>query len=82
MNMSAEAYQEWSAVMEHSGTSIDTMQASMKTLANAVETGNEAFEKLGLTQEELSSMDNEQIFSATITALQNVDDEKERKKQR
>ena len=78
MNMSAEAYQEWSAVMEHSGTSIDTMQSSMKTLANAVETGNEAFEKLGLTQEELSSMDNEQIFSATITALQNVDDETER----
>lgn len=78
MNMSAESYQEWSAVMEHSGTSIDTMQASMKTLANAVETGNDAFEKLGLSQEELSSMNNEEIFSATITALQNVDDETER----
>lgn len=78
MNMSAESYQEWSAVMEHCGTSIDSMQSSMKTLSTAVETGNDAFEKLGLSQEELASMDNEEIFSATITALQNVDDETER----
>lgn len=78
MNLSAESYQEWSAVMEHSGTTIDSMQSSMKTLASAVETGNDAFEQLGLSQEELSSMDNEEIFSSTITALQNVDDETER----
>lgn len=78
LNMSAQAYQEWSAIMEHSGTSIDSMQASMKTLANAVESGNDAFERLGITQEEIATMNNEQLFSRTITALQNVGNETER----
>ncbi len=78
LNMSATAYQEWSAIMEHSGTSIDSLQTSMKTLANAVENENEAFGRLGITQEEIASMNNEQLFSRTITALQNVDNETER----
>lgn len=78
MNMSAKAYQEWDAIMQHSGTSIDSMQMSMKTLANAVESGNDAFERLGITQEELQSLNNEQLFSRTITALQNVENETER----
>lgn len=78
MGLSAEAYQEWDAIMRHSGTSIDTMQAGMKTLANAVESGNEAFERLGLTQEEIAGMSQEDLFGATITALQNVENETER----
>lgn len=78
MNMSTTEYQEWSAVMEHCGTSIDTMQTSMKTLSSAVETGSNAFGQLGLDMEEIQSMDSEELFSATITALQNVDDETER----
>lgn len=78
LGMSAEAYQEWDAVMQHSGTSIDSMQASMKTLASAVETGNDAFERLGLSQEAIANMSQEQLFSATITALQNIDNETER----
>lgn len=78
MGMTAEAYQEWDAVMQHSGTSIETMKASMKTLANAVESGNEAFSRIGLTQEELANMSQEDIFEATITGLQNVEDTTER----
>lgn len=78
MGMSAEAYQEWDAVMQHSGTSMETLKASMKTLANAAETGSDAFEKLGLTQEQIANMSQEELFSATITALQNIDDETER----
>lgn len=78
MGMSAEAYQEWDAVMQHSGTSIESLQAGMKTLANAVENGNGAFERLGITQEQIASMNNEELFSATITALQNVENETER----
>lgn len=78
MGLSAEAYQEWDAIMQHSGTSIESLQAGMKTLANAVENGNKAFERLGLSQEEIASMSNEELFSATITALQNVDNETER----
>ena len=78
LGMSAQAYQEWDAVMQHSGTTIDSMQASMKTLASAAETGNDAFEKLGITQEEIANMSQEELFSATITALQNLDNETER----
>lgn len=78
MGMSASAYQEWDAVMQHSGTSMETMKASMKTLANAAETGSEAFTKLGISQEELANMSQEQLFERTISALQNVEDETER----
>lgn len=78
MGMSAEAYQEWDAVMQHSGTSMETMKAGMKTLANAVESGNEAFQRIGLTQEELAKMSQEDIFAATIAGLQNVEDVTER----
>lgn len=78
MGMSAEAYQEWDAVMQHSGTSIESLQSGMKTLANAVESGNDAFERLGISQEQIAKMSNEELFSATITALQNVDNETER----
>ena len=32
MGISAEAYQEWDAVLQHSGTSIESLKAGMKTL--------------------------------------------------
>ena len=78
MGLSASAYQEWDAVMQHSGTSMETMKASMKTLANAAETGNDAFQKLGLSQEQVASMSQEELFEATIAGLQNVSDTTER----
>ena len=78
MGLSAEAYQEWDAVLQHSGTSIDAMQTGMKTLATAAETGNKAFEKLGITQQQLETMSQQDIFETTITALQNVEDTTQR----
>lgn len=74
MGLSAQAYQEWDAVMQHSGTSMEAMKASMKTLANAAQSNNAAFAELGITQEQLASMSQEQLFEATIAALQNVED--------
>lgn len=78
MNLSAESFQEWDFVMQHAGTSIESMQASIKTLSNAAETENEAFETLGITQEQIAEMSGEELFGATITALQNVEDETQR----
>lgn len=78
MGISAEAYQEWDAVMQHSGTSMESLKVGMKTLANAVENGNEAFERIGITQEQIASMNQEELFAATIEGLQNVSDETER----
>ena len=78
MGLTAEAYQEWDAVMQHSGTSMESMKASMKTLANAAETGNEAFKKIGITQQDLATMSQQDLFEATIAGLQNVEDTTER----
>ena len=78
MGLSAEAYQEWDAVMQHSGTSMETMKSSMKTLANAAESGNKAFEALGITQEQVASMSQQDLFEATIAGLQNVEDTTQR----
>lgn len=78
MNLSAESFQEWDFIMQHAGTSIESMQASIKTLSNAAETGNEAFETLGITQEQIAEMSGEELFEATITALQSVEDETQR----
>lgn len=78
LGMSAEAYQEWDAVLQHSGTNIEAMQSSMKTLATAAETDSAAFEKLGLSTEEIANMSQQELFEATITALQNVGSETER----
>lgn len=78
MGMSAEAYQEWDAVMQHSGTSMEAMKSSMKTLANAAESNSAAFEELGISQEELASLNQEQLFERTISALQGVEDTTQR----
>lgn len=78
LGMSVEAYQEWDAVMRHSGTTIEQMQAGMRTLATAAETGDEAFAQLGITQEQIAGMSQEDLFATTITALQNVENETER----
>lgn len=78
MNMSTDAYQEWDAVLQHCGTSIESMQNSMKTLATAAETGNKAFEQLGISQEQIAGMSEEQLFETTIAALQGVESETER----
>ncbi len=78
MGLTAEAYQEWDAVMQHSGTSMETMKASMKTLANAAEGGNKAFQKIGLSQKEVANMSQQELFEATIAGLQNVEDTTQR----
>lgn len=78
MGVSAEAYQEWDFIMQHCGTSMDTMKASMRTLTNAAVNGNEAFEELGISQEDLANMSQEDIFATTIASLQNVTDTTQR----
>lgn len=78
MGISAEAYQEWDAILQHSGTSIDSMQRGMMTLSKAAESGSDAFTALGISQEQIASMSQEELFSATITALQGMEEGTER----
>ena len=45
MGISAKAYQEWDAVMQHCGTSIDAMKPSFKLLSQQAQKGAEEFKK-------------------------------------
>lgn len=82
IGISAKAYQEWEAVMQHSGTSMDSMSVSFKTLATASQNASadqvEAFKKLGLSMEEVSSMSTEDLFAKTISGLQGMEEGSER----
>lgn len=78
MGISAEAYQEWDFIMEHSGASMESLKAGMKTLASAADSGNEAFARLGITEEELATLSQEDLFALTITRLQEMGESTER----
>lgn len=78
LGMSSTAYQEWDFILEHAGASIDGMKNSMRRLTTAAQEGSDAFTALGLSQAELSEMSPEEVWNATITALQGVEDESQR----
>lgn len=82
LGLSAEAYQEWAFIMEHSGSDIDKMSTSMKKLAEAATDPSEAvtaaFQKIGMSMNEVAGMSQEELFSATITALQGMESSTER----
>ena len=78
MGLSTDAYQEWDFVMQHCGTSIEALKPSMKTLATAAEKGSDAFQQLGISEEQVATMSQEELFNATIAGLQNVTDETQR----
>lgn len=78
LGMSREAYQEWDAIMQHSGTSIESMSASMKTMSAAAESGSDAFEKLGISQDEVANLSKEDLFSRVISGLQGMEEGTER----
>lgn len=82
LGMSAQSYQEWAFIMEHSGSDIDKMSTAMKKLADAAtEPSNAvtaAFGKIGMSMDEIAGMSQEELFSATITALQGMESGAER----
>lgn len=78
MMLDTQSYQEWDFVLQRAGSSIDSMKTAMKTLAIAATEGSDAFEALGISQEELANMNQAETFEATVKALQNVTDEQER----
>ena len=73
IGISRKAYQEWDAVLQHSGTSISTMQGALRTLSNAAVDGSDAFEKVGLSLDDVKKMSQEDLFSAVITQLQGME---------
>lgn len=78
LGFSTDAYQEWDFIAQHSGTSMESLRGSMVKLSTAAENGSEAFQKLGISQEEAQSMSREELWEKTIMALTSVEDETER----
>lgn len=74
MGVSTKFYQEYDFVLQRAGSSIDSLKTSMKTLATAAVNGSDAFAQLGISQEEVATLSQEQLFDRTIKALQGVDD--------
>lgn len=82
LGISAQAYQEWDAVLQHSGTSMSSMTSTFKTLSNAAQQTTDqqaaAFERLGLSLDEVSQMSTEDLFANVIYALQDMEEGTER----
>ena len=78
MHISAESYQELDFILQHYGSSIDVVKNAMKTLTTQAEAGSDAFAELGISQEELSNMSQEETFYRVVEALQGVEDESKR----
>lgn len=73
IGISAEGYQKWSYVMDRAGTSIDLMKQGMKTLSNAVDDESDAFERIGLSMDEVRGMSQEDLFGAVISQLSSME---------
>jgi len=78
IGISAKAYQEWDAVLQHSGSSISAMQGAMKKLTSEAASGSDAFQKLGISQEEALGMSQEDLFGRVIEGLQGMEGGTER----
>ena len=78
MGISAQAYQEWDAIAQHSGTSIDALKGAFKTMAKQAEDNSDAFQRLGISQEEVASLSQEDLFAKTIAGLQEMEEGTER----
>lgn len=73
MGVSNDAWQRWKYIADLSGTSINTIQMSMRTLTRAVMSNSDAFEVLGLSMEDVQNMSQEELFDAVISALQEME---------
>ena len=78
IGVSAQAYQEWDFILTHSGASVDSLQASMKTLSTQAQKGAEEFEALGISQEEALGLSSEELFERVVKGLQNMEEGTER----
>lgn len=73
IGISAEAYQKWDYVMQRAGTSIDSMKMGMKTLSKQAEANSDAFQKLGISQEEVKNLSQEDLFEKTVKGLSEME---------
>lgn len=85
VGLSYESYQKWDYAMKIAGTSMTDCTNGLKTLTNTFDdaingsaSAQTKFERLGLSLDDLKGKSREEVFEATISALQNVSDETEK----
>lgn len=87
IGLSREAFQEWDFILSQSGASVDGLQMSLKTLANASAEAKDGtaeykdeFERLGIivTDTNGNLKDAETLFNETFEALADMKDETQR----
>ena len=78
---STKAFQEWSYMMERSGSSVENLRDLLENLNSEqgeVITGSEDaaqnFRNLGISAEEVANMDSQTLFETTIAKLQGIED--------
>lgn len=78
MGISIEAYQEWDAILQRNGSSMNSISTSFKTLALAAQNASDeqvaAFERVGLSLAEVEEMSQEDLFAAVISGLQGMEE--------
>lgn len=78
LGISAESYQKWDFILEQNGANIESLKAPMKTLATQAQKNSDAFQKLGISQEEVAKLSQEELFERTIAGLQQMGESTER----
>lgn len=73
IGISAEAYQKWDYVMQRAGGNVDQLKMGMKTLSQQAEKNSDAFQKLGISQEEVKNLNQEELFERTIKGLSDME---------
>ena len=78
---STKAFQEWSYIMERSGSTVENLRDLLENLNSEqgeVITGSEDaaqnFRNLGISAEEVAKMDSQTLFETVITRLQGIED--------
>ena len=72
LGISAQAYQEWDAIMQHTGGSVDNLKPALKTLSKEIINNSDAFKQLGIAQEDIINQPIEDVLATTITKLQEM----------
>lgn len=80
IGISAEAYQKWDYVMQRAGGSVDSLKMGMKTLSIQAEKNSASFQRLGISQEKVKNLSQEQLFEETIKGLSSLEAGTERTK--
>lgn len=75
MGFTTDAFQEWDFIMQHNGSSIESVKGAMIKLDKALDSNSEAFKELGLNAEAMQNMSSEEKWEASVKALQGVTDE-------